>query len=307
MSIFISIASYRDARLWPTVADALALAADPGALHFAVVDQSDAADEPAPELVKLAGSLHYLHIHHRFSRGPCWARAIAASYCQSQDYFLQLDAHMVFDQDWDRTLVETMQALADRNPRSIVSTYPAPYEMENGLVVRKPFTGHALALEPKPGSVLAEDSPVLAFRSRPVATTEALPGWHVGAGCLFAHASLIAEVPYDPWIYFHGEEQNLATRAWTRGWDILHTPDMPIYHLYHTGHTRAVHWAEGDDNARQVRWWELEKQSKARMRALLYDRADLGAYGLGTERSLEEFAEFSGIDYQNRTLRAAAG
>lgn len=306
MSIFISVASYRDPSLWPTVADALAQAAQPSMLHFGVVDQSGEACEPPAELVKQAGSVRYLHVHHRFSRGPCWARSIAASYCQEEPYFLQIDSHMLFDRHWDRMLIEQLEALSARNPRAIISTYPSPYEVIDGQPVRKPFTGHALVLEPKPGTTLGEESPVLPFRSRPVRTGQAVPGFHVGAGCLFTRSAFIAEVPYDPWIYFHGEEQNLAVRAWTRGWDIHHMPDMPIYHLYHSGNDRPVHWAKDDDVSRPVRWWELDRNSKARMRALLYHRADLGTYGLGSARSLEAFAEFSGIDYVNRTCKAAS-
>jgi hypothetical protein len=306
MSIFISIASYRDPLLWATVADALERAADPSALHFAVVDQAPHASDPPDGLVRRAGSLRYVHLHHRFSRGPCWARAMAASLCRGETYFLQLDAHMVFDTHWDRRLVEQLEALSAHNPRAIISTYPAPFELRDGLVQRKPFPGHALVLEIKPGAVLEADSAVLGFQSRPVVANAAVPGFHVGAGCLFTRCSFIAEVPYDPWLYFHGEEQNLAVRAWTRGWDIHHPPDVPIYHLYHAGDGRPVHWAEGDDAARPVRWWELENASKARLRALLYERLDLGAYGLGRSRSLEDFAAFSGIDYPNRSLRAPA-
>lgn len=304
MSIFISIAAYRDPRLWLTVADALEQAADPGALRFAVVDQSDAPAEPPAELARRAGAIHYLHLHHRFSRGPCWARSIAGSYCQGEPYFLQVDAHMLFDRHWDRLLVEQLEALSARNPRAIVSTYPAPFELVDGQAVRRPLPGHALVLEPQPGVALGADSPVLAFRSRAVPARGALPGFHVGAGCLFTRSALIAEVPYDPWLYFHGEEQNLAVRAWTHGWDIHHVPDLPIYHLYHRGDGRPVHWAEGDDAARPTRWWDLERASQARLRALLYDNAYLGAYGLGRARSLQQFAEHSGIDYPNRICRA---
>lgn len=304
MSIFISIAAYRDQRLWPTVADALDQAADPGALRFAVVDQSDAPAEPPPELARRAGAIHYLHLHHRFSRGPCWARSIAGSYCQGEPYFLQIDAHMLFDRHWDHLLVQQLEALSAVNPRAIISTYPAPFEMVDGVPTRRPMPGQALVLEPQPGAALGPESPVLGFRSRAVAATRPLPGYHVGAGCLFTRSALIAEVPYDPWLYFHGEEQNLAVRAWTHGWDIHHVPDLPVYHLYHAGNGRPVHWSEGDDAARPTRWWELERASQARMRALLYDGAYLGAYGLGRARSLQQFAEHSGIDYPNRTCRA---
>ncbi|WP_295540710.1 GlcNAc-transferase family protein [uncultured Pseudacidovorax sp.] len=306
MSIFISIASYRDPRLWATVADAVAQASAPQHLHVCIVDQSDAPSDPPANCVPRLGSLRYTHVHHRFSRGACWARSIAMSCCQSEDYFLQIDAHMAFDAGWDERLVTQLEALSADNPRAILSTYPAPFELVDGAVQRRPFPGQALVLAPKPEARLAEDMPVLAFHAVPHAAAAPLPGCHVGAGCLFTRTAFIAEVPYDPWLYFHGEEQNLAVRAWTRGWDIWHMPDMPIYHLYHGGHDRPVHWSPDADAHRDTQWWSLETQSRARMRALLYERRDLGAYGLGKARSLDDFAAFSGIDYTRRTLRPTA-
>ena len=44
-------------------------------------------------------------------------------------------------------------------------------------------------------------------------------GFHVAGGCVFAPGRIVNEIPYDPLLYFHGEEQALALRAWTRGWD----------------------------------------------------------------------------------------
>jgi hypothetical protein len=35
---------------------------------------------------------------------------------------------------------------------------------------------------------------------------------------------------------------------------------------------------------------------------LLFERRDLGRYGLGRERSLADFAKFSGVDYAQKLL-----
>jgi hypothetical protein len=54
-----------------------------------------------------------------------------------------------------------------------------------------------------------------------------------------------------------------------------------------------------------VHWWTHEQRSRARLGALVAGE-DLGAYGLGRQRSLADFAAFSGIDYAARTLSPAA-
>src|SRR5262249_32298659 len=106
------------------------------------------------------------------------------------------------------------------------------------------------------------------------------------------------DFPYDPALYFHGEEQSLALRLYTQGWSIYHPPGMPIYHLYEDGQRsrRPMHWE--DDRARFPR---LEAASRRRLLDLISGKA-LGAYGLGSARSLDDFAAFSGIDYKRRVL-----
>jgi hypothetical protein len=305
VSIFVSVAAYRDVDLWPTLIDAVSTASNASSIHFSVLEQSEAPSTPPDSLAKAVGRLSYLHLDQRFSRGPCWARSMISTYIRDEAYFLQIDSHMRFDAGWDAALIGALESVAKTNPKTIISTYPCAFELEGQEVVKKPMPGHALVLRPKPDTQLAADTPVLGFHAVPVKSKALLPGYHVGAGCLFARASLLQEVPIDPWLYFHGEEQNLAVRAWTHGWDIWHMPDMPIYHRYHDGKGRPVHWNEADDSQRRARWWELDRQANGRMRALLYDRVPLGCYGLGTSRSLEAFAQASGLDYPARLLRHA--
>jgi hypothetical protein len=48
-----------------------------------------------------------------------------------------------------------------------------------------------------------------------------------------------------------------------------------------------------------------EQRARARLEALVAGE-DLGVYGLGSRRSLADFAAFSGIDYAARRLAPAA-
>lgn len=303
-TIFLSVAAYRDEDLWPTLEDCVASARHPERLHIAVLDQSASPAEEPSSLRDRIGHLSYLHLHHRYSRGPCWARHVITTYLRDEHYFLQIDSHMRFDEHWDDLLKQRLQEVSVENDRSILSTYPCAFDILEGKVVKRPLPGHVLALRTRPDAQLSEESPVLPFHAVPTVCNSALPGFHVGAGCLFSTARLIREVPIDPWLYFHGEEQNLAVRAWTHGWDIWHSADMPIYHRYHKGGERPVHWDSHDEQLRAIKWSTLNQQANERMRKLLYEGADLGAYGLGNKRSLEDFRSFSGIDYQNRSIHS---
>jgi hypothetical protein len=307
MRIFVSIASYCDPVLAFTLERAAATAADDTRLHFGVVDQSPAGSPrvAAPGRARLS----LVQVDARDARGPCWARAIAMSLHDGEDWFLQLDSHMDFDPGWDDVLVTQALALGAPARPLVVSSYPDAFSLVDGQPVRRPTTSGVLAQVLKPDAAFAPDHPVLGFHAQPVDTTEPVPAFHVGAGCLFAPGRITQEVPYDPWLYFHGEEQAMALRLYTRGWDLFHMPGLPVHHLYNDAASgappRPLHWDAQQEAQRVTSWWTLEQRARSRLAALVAGTG-LGAYGLGTVRSVADFAAFSGIDYAARTLSPAA-
>ena len=306
MSLFVSIASYQDPVLPFTLQRAVQQARWPQRLHLAVVDQSPAGRCTLAPAQVAPARLSWLQIHPRQARGPCWARALAMTLYADEDWFLQIDSHMDFDPDWDATLIAQMERLLAHQDGCVISSYPNGFELVGGEPVRHPVTDAVLAHVVKPGGQFAPDHPVLGFEAHPVETAEPVRGFHLGAGCLFGPGELAQRFPYDPHLYFHGEEQALAARLFTHGWDIYHMPGLPLAHLYRVPGegvpSRPLHWDADQDAGRSVNWWQLEQRSRRRARALLQEGQDLGAYGLGRVRSLADYADFCGIDYSARTL-----
>jgi len=301
--IFISIAAYCDPLLSFTIASALTQASRPERLVFGLVEQQMPED-----CVRLPAAwreqVRRVHIHPLEARGPCWARAIAMSLYQGERWFLQIDSHMWFEPGWDERLIQWAERCAALNPRSLISTYPNPFTMRDHQPVAEIAGRDLLAFVVRADQRFQPDHPVLMFEAVPVAGRAPLPAMHIGAGCLFGPGSLVQELPYDPFLYFHGEEQAFALRAWTRGWDIFQIPGMPMYHQYITGDhgARPLHWSPELDSQRQVRSAQLSEAANRRLAALLWGGADLGVYGLGTVRSLADYAAFSGIDYAGRQI-----
>jgi hypothetical protein len=306
--IFISIAAFCDPYLEHTVTDAIAKAKKPERLVFGVVDQHpENRRQSLKELTPHSG-LRYTNLHPVESRGVCWARSIAFSLYQDEPYLLQIDSHMLFEQDWDNLLIEQLEQLRLRHPKPILTTYPYGFEFEEDKAVVKIAVSDktTLVLRPHPDTPLGAEYPTLRFRAEHVFLREPVLGSHIAGGFIFTLGRFVDEVPYDPHLYFHGEEQNLAIRAYTHGWDMFHPPKIPLYHLYKTPNTehKNHHWHPDWEKERDFQWITLKNASDQRLADLLYHRKNLGRYGLGNARSLEDFAYLSGIDYVNKKIRS---
>jgi len=301
MSIFVSVASYCDPMLGFTLERAAVTAKHPEALHFGVVDQSLTAAQPT---LRWPRRVSYLRIDPVDARGPCWARALAMTLYAGESWFLQIDSHMDFDAHWDVRLIEQAKALLSGRAGAVLASYPNPFTLENGQPVHKVVGDQVLAHVVKPNTGFDPGHLVLAFEAHPVPVSEPLPGFHLAAGCLFAPGRFAVEFPYDPRLYFHGEEQALTLRLYTHGWDIFHPPGLPFYHLYNVGEAagkRPMHWDAAEDARRAVKWSEREKLSRQRLGDLV-SGATLGVYGLGRARTLADYATLSGIDYARKSL-----
>lgn len=305
MKIFISIASYVDVLLERTITQAIAKADHPENLVFGVVDQSS-LHEHSRLITSIPGAnIRYVNARPEDSRGACWARAIAMGLYENEDWFLQLDSHMDFEQGWDTYLLTYARILEFKEVPAVISFYPPAFEWDGKTSVLQRYSDGTLHNGLVDGTHFRDDTPKLQFIAHYKAGNEIMQGFHVGGGLIFAPGSFADKFPADPRLYFIGEEQSLSVRLYTHGWNIYSTPASPIYHLYNTGNCyRPLHWDESQNAKRRIHWADLEHTSTERFKDLVFRDKDLGVYGLGSVRTLDDFAQFCGIDYPNRTLRA---
>lgn len=303
--IFVSIASYLDPMLFFTLNDAMAKAQQPELLRFAVVDQHINDQRCEVRHLAYAAQVRYIHMQLADTLGVSWARNMAFSLYDGEQYLLQIDSHMCFEMNWDAQLRDQHRKLLERSAKPIISTYPYRFDLVDGVPQYTPSEGKtALILRPHPETPLTADNVVLRFIGKHMFSDQAVPGCHIAAGFVFCAGDFVEEVPYDPYLYFHGEEQSLAVRAYTRGWDIFHPTYVPIYHLYKMSGTphETHHWYGEADKQRAFSSAYLTERSKNRLTQLLCGDGLPGAYGLGGTRTLNEFISFSGIDYLQKVV-----
>jgi glycosyltransferase involved in cell wall biosynthesis len=286
--IFVNVACYRDSECLPTLIDLFQKARYPEQINVGVVLQAMPSDGIVLDLHRV----RTCHVPADQSRGACWARSLGYQLWQGEDYVLQIDSHMRFAPDWDVRLLAQLSACP--SPKPLLTAYPPAYEPPNDLIGQRPAFLAAKNFDDR--GILMQQGLLEPEPRAPKPTA------FVAAGFMFGSSAWIREVPYDHNLYFHGEETTLAVRLWTNGWDLYGPTDAIIWHQY-SKVVRSRHW---DDNRR---WTELEAVSLARMRHLVGmdplpadAPVDLTGFDLGSERTLEQYQQMSGIDFRARTI-----
>lgn len=300
--IFISVASFVDSELEKTLLSAFSQAKYKGRLVFGVLNQTPTAKVDRTMLTRHGLPLRLLQVTPEESQGAAWARAVVQTLFDGEDYYLQIDSHMLFTPDWDVRLVQDMETVGDE--KAILSAYPYGYHYQDGQPVLDCEVSPDTTLVLRPKSDL--EWPAILFESRHYAGKAYVSGCHLAAGFLFTAGRFVEEVPYDSRYYFHGEEHGLFLRAYTRGWTVYHPPFIPVYHLYKKSGVSQIghHWnprwkRKPDDIAR------LQERARERLDDLIAGRLS-GVWGLGQERTLEDLARDFGVDYRNRVVEEPA-
>ena len=141
----------------------------------------------------------------------------------------------------------------------------------------------------------------------------------MAGGFLFGPGDIVSEVPYDPSLYFYGEEVSMSARLWTHGFNLYCPHRLLLFHRYKTssssGDASATHWSDHND------WFRLNRRSLVRVHALLgsleaapQDRLkptsddinNLDRYGLGDKRSMNDYQRWAGVNFAGQTISEPA-
>ena len=161
---------------------------------------------------------------------------------QGEDWYFQVDSHCRFAQGWDTTLIRMMAETASELP--ILSTYATSFTPSSDFreevlsggphqVVFQAFTPDGIP-QLRPGEFPRQQERRL-LRAR-----------FLAAGFLFTRGRFVEEVPYDPDLYFMGEEAAMTVRAFTHGYAFFHPSETVVWHDYLRVDARK-HWGDHTD------------------------------------------------------------
>lgn len=299
-TIFIQIASYRDPQLLPTIRDCISKAKYPKNLRFGISWQHSDNDEWDTLNDYLYDSrFKIIDIDYKDSKGVCWARNLVQNLYQGEKYTLQLDSHHRFIQDWDVCLINMLKNLQrDGYEKPLITGYIPSFDPDNdpNARVMEPWKMTFDRFIPEGAIFFLPAS----FNKDIDNISKPLIGRFYSAHFAFSIGKFAQEVKHDPNYYFHGEEINIAARAFTYGYDIFYPNKVICWHEY-TRKGRSKQWDDDSD------WVSKNNFCHSRNRKLFgmdeeINDIDFGKYGFGNIRTLKDYEKYAGISFSKRAI-----
>ncbi len=299
MSLFVSIASYRDPELEYTISDLLKRLSPESDLNIRIVilDQNTEEEyeknhekfntilEEFKSTIKLE---HYFLIFTN-AKGPVHARYLIQKYYANETYYMQIDSHTRFLQNWDNVLINMLNILPNK---SIITQYPPNYKnigdeysyttdfnhkLRSGLYIKK--------FGPEGFTRITSD--YISSKSNYPYTSRS---W---AACFsFSLGDIINDAPYINYEYlFFGEELDITLRLYTKGYNFF-SPNITVVNTYFNREYRRTYWKDVKINN------DVLIDSRKNLKLNLFD-----SNYLGNIRSLSDYENFSKIDLTKGELK----
>lgn len=297
-TIFVSVASYRDDECPNTLKSIYDNAKFPDRIYVGICQQNHKSDidcvtnrdpgsfQKGPGPFK---NVSIIRLEDFEAKGPTYARYMCSKLYNNEDYFLQIDSHIHFVKDWDEKIIN----MIDNIPfdKAVITNHPKDWTQEDKTddsTVSTFCTGHI------------NSSGMIAYVASLVANKgECMEVPYTAAGFMFTYGCVLNEVPFDPNLnqLFEGEEGLFSLRLWTSGWN-MYAPNKDICFHYYTRADKPKYWSNPD-------YGKYVDQSKHKVRVLMgFDdikdednfSSDFKLYGLGSERTLEQYYKFIGYD-----------
>ena len=295
-TIFVSLASYRDNLCSRTLDSLYSTAKYPENVFVGICQQNDPSDPDCIiEKYKDHPNVRIMRIPHTEAKGPTFARAICSTLYRDEEYFFQIDSHLLFVKNWDVLAINMIQRIKNEglSQKPILSHYTrdiADYERYNQEDDNDRFNIPIMCKS------FFNERGMISFLGAESQNSKNkfYKTGYIEGGFLFCESKFLQEVPYDFKLekIFVGEEILLSIRAYTSGYDIFTPSENLVFHYYTRTNAHRPDLSNDSDAFEKIK--NLLKLS---------DGNDIsGILGLGTDRTLEEYYEFTKIDVKNKKV-----
>ena len=283
-TIFVSVASYRDKECPNTIRELFSKASNPSRVYIGICQQNKDVDIDCV-LSEYNDRIKIIRLKDTEAKGPTYARYMCSTLYDGEDYFMQIDSHSKMTKDWDKNLIEMCPV-----KKAVLTCYPNDWDniekdKEVSIVCKAKINNDNMIV----GESYLQDP-----------CKDLVPVPFVSAGFFFTYGVVLTSVPYDenlPYL-FEGEEALYTVRLWTSGWDFFAPNKIILYHYYYRN-GEPKYWDRDEEYTKN----QIKTKNKVRYLLGLSTEMPEGVSknkGLGTERSLEDYYNYVGINLENK-------
>lgn len=283
-SIFVSVASYRDADCLGTLKSMFDNADAPANIVAGVCEQNTkaAGELCLPAEFKWHDQVRRISVPHTEAKGPTYARYLCSTLYRDETYFCQIDSHTRFVKGWDTQAIAQIKAAP--SAKAVLTHYPHDWKNTDVQTVpvlcKSKFDAN--------GMVTFEAATMPASATpRPVPFTS--------GGFVFGPGSMLRDAPYDPNLphLFQGEELLYSARLWTSGYDFFTPTQNLVFHHYYRKQAPKF-WED-------LNYASEQQKTLAKVLKLLGGKLPGYSHGMGKTRTLDAYWEYAGIDWATKT------
>lgn len=297
-TIFVAIASYNEPDLEQTIRSCIENAKYPNRLRFGVWSHN--SDGVIPSFSDIP-YLKMITAQFPTQLGVCPSRTGALFLYNDEDYYLQVDAHMLFQKDWDEVVITHYLNINQNYEKPIITTYvPWWAKDHNGNIL---FYSPTLRSPSMPMCYMDDGESEIPMQGTFVIDWNDYEYYEhhgLSAHFVFTSGSFVRDILPDIDIMFYGEEPTTAMRAWTRGYRIFVVEDPIVWH-YNKGYDGQLyefdrHRHHGDPFLFRDHYKTKEHKAHKKVRDILLGNIT-GYWGAPDKESLMAFHQASGFDF----------
>jgi len=297
-TIYLALTAFneRDGFIKLTVGSALSNASIPSRIKFGINYVS--SDSCFDDLSEFENNVQVIYGITPKPLGLGISRCVADSFYNKEDYYLQIDAHMLFAPEWDLHLINAYETLKIQYliEKPIISTFMPWWSMDDlGNII-----------DYRPGDVNCCQSGNLDSGYVDAVWTEPRQSGVMNSVCgedfkehhsisghfLFASGAWLEEIGHNPNSVFLGDETMIALRSWTRGYRIFAYGIPLLWHYHKTIHgSRDWHTLSNFN----VRHKEDSIEKRNIREYLLGEKFD--RFGAPSRELLNAYQVATGLDY----------
>jgi len=298
-TIFVSIASYRDEICNSTIKSLYDNAKNPGLIFVGICQQNNYNDDIDCTYDIDFKNIKVIRIPYNEAKGPTYARYLCSTLWNGEEYYLQIDSHTSFVKNWDEkciNMINEIQTMGMSN-KPVLSHYPNEIKKmveytENPYMVTRITKGYFT------------DREMISFYGAEImnSNNQYYQTPFVAGGMFFCKSNFLEELPYDPTLdyLFNGEEILLSIRFYTNNWDVFTPKENIVFHEY-TRSDQPKIWTDNPDYSDEIAFNKVKQYIKLSNKNNLIKNEPI-QYGLGNDRTLEEYYNYAGIDIINKKV-----